>query len=97
MRANKETILTKAEYPIRVDSFACNFALKIDEITNGNNENDKICKLKIPSWNCGNNSLTKTGEIITTVKTSNTAIPIIVKVNFRCIALPLDSSDSKKP
>lgn len=96
MRINKEKILTTAEYPICIDSFACNFALKIDEATKGNNENAKICKLKIPSWNCGNNSFTKIGESITTAETKNIVNKIVIKINFLCVVFPLDSSDSKK-
>ena len=61
------TILTGADNPIRVDSFACSFAKKTEDIESGMIDKTRICKLNIPSEYFGKNSFTKKGAKMTAV------------------------------
>ena len=91
----RDDILIIAEYPILVDSAACNFALKIEDRESGINDIDKICRLKIPSKYFGNRFSTTKGARKNVRITKN----IEIKITRRLIFLwdvPLDSSDNKK-
>ncbi len=59
MNPSNEEILIIAEYPIFVDSFDCNLALKMAEIVSGIKDKDKICRLNIPSAYFGKRVLTR--------------------------------------
>jgi len=61
-----------AESPIRVDSFACSFAVKTDDIVSGIIDKTKICKLNIPSEYFGKNSFTKKGAEIMAINAIKT-------------------------
>jgi len=73
INTSSEEILIIAEYPILVDSFDCNLALKIAEIVRGIMEKPKICRLNVPSEYFGKRVSTSKGAtvIINTAKSTD--------------------------